>query len=283
MTTLDFKKFLDDSSGKIRDVVRVIRKYGWYKGDYFKQWVGQRIAAKTGSPESTFYDIYQARVEKGFKELYFLSTNLSTHYAEVFSHEKTPKIKVAEAVRRSMSIPLFFTACRGERNNLYVDGGVLNNYPVRVFDRLKYIEEDLAESHSHDADYYVEHNEALRAQQINISKYTYNKQTLGFRLDTAEEIGVFRDQKEPIKSDIRNLKDYAKELIRTIMGLQDTIHLNSEDWARTIYIDTCGVGTTEFDLTDEKKKELIESGREGTRKYFSEEFENISAAMVNRV
>ena len=54
----------------------------------------------------------------------------------------------------------------------------------------------------------------------------------------------------------------------TIMELQGNIHLHSDDWHRTIYIDTKGVGTTDFDITDGKKKELEESGRKGAEDYF---------------
>ena len=45
-------------------------------------------------------------------------------------------------------------------------------------------------------------------------------------------------------------------------------HLHSDDWQRTIYIDTLGVGTTDFDLPDDKKKELEDSGRKGALDYF---------------
>ena len=40
---LDFKNFLDDSWGVVRDLRRVSRKYGWHKGDFFRNWIGERI------------------------------------------------------------------------------------------------------------------------------------------------------------------------------------------------------------------------------------------------
>ena len=36
---LDFKNFLDDSWGVFRDTERLINKFGWYKGDFFHQWI----------------------------------------------------------------------------------------------------------------------------------------------------------------------------------------------------------------------------------------------------
>ena len=45
-------------------------------------------------------------------------------FSEIFSWEHTSKIPVVEAVRISMSIPLFFAAIRNEQKDVYVDGGV---------------------------------------------------------------------------------------------------------------------------------------------------------------
>lgn len=44
--------------------------------------------------------------------IYFIGANISTGFAEVYSYEDTPLMKVADAVRISMSIPLFFAAIR---------------------------------------------------------------------------------------------------------------------------------------------------------------------------
>ena len=50
-------------------------------------------------------------------------------------------MRISDAVRRSMSIPLFFRAVRNDRGDIFVDGGALNNYPVKLFDREKYLED----------------------------------------------------------------------------------------------------------------------------------------------
>ena len=57
--------------------------------------------------------------------------NLSTGYSEVFSLERHAEMPLLDAVRISMSIPLFFQAVRmGERDEVYVDGRVqLNSLP----------------------------------------------------------------------------------------------------------------------------------------------------------
>ncbi|HDO30326.1 MAG TPA: patatin, partial [Desulfobacteraceae bacterium] len=137
--SLDFNDFMDDSWGIVRDTERLIDEFGWYKGDYFRDWIGKLIKEKTGNSESTFADIEAMKDKRNFKSLYFMGTNLSTSFSEVFSAEHTPRICVADAVRISMSIPLFFAAKRSVRGDVYIDGGVLANYPVKLFDRKKYL------------------------------------------------------------------------------------------------------------------------------------------------
>jgi len=266
LSQLDFRNFLDDTWGVVRDTNRLVTEYGWYKGDFFRRWVGERIAAKVGNPDATFNDIHNRMDQKGFRELFFVGTNLSTRFAEVFSYEHTPRWCVADAVRISMSIPLFFAAKRSMRGDVYVDGGLIDNYPIKLFDREKYVDD---KTQIRIPPYYQDHNEALTAQGRDINSYVYNIETLGFRLDSAKEIAVFRDQGEPEHHRIDDLFSYAYGLVDTVMESQSNQHLHSDDWQRTIYIDTLGVATTDFGLNDERKAALAESGRTHTQEYFA--------------
>ncbi|WP_421319938.1 patatin-like phospholipase family protein [Aeromonas veronii] len=263
--SLDFNEFMDDSWGVVRDTNRLIEQFGWYKGDYFRSWIGRLIKEKTGNSEATFADIEAMKAKRGFKSLYFMGTNLSTSYSEVFSAEHTPRHCVADAVRISMSIPLFFAAKRSARGDVYVDGGVLDNYPIKLFDREKYVRSGKFLCPK----YYENINSQFATAERRISNYVYNKETLGFRLDTRDEISVFRDHAEPADKNVANFFDYTWALIHTIIEAQQSSHLHNDDWARTIYIDSLGVGTTDFDLPDEKKKKLVESGRDGALTYLN--------------
>ena len=266
--TLDFNSFMDDSWGYVRDSARLIDKFGWYKGDFFRSWVGELIARKTGNPEATFNDLNRLKDKKGCRDIYMVGTNLSTHFSETFSYEHTPRMPVADAVRISMSIPLFFAAQRNFRNDVYVDGGVLDNYPIKLFDRKKYIEPESVETYSIEPDYYGEMNKRLVEEGREISPYVYNMETLGFRLDSKEEISMFRDQAEPVSHRIDNFFDYSWALIETILEAQGNQHLHTDDWHRTIYIDTLGVKTTQFDLDEKTKQDLVDSGNKYTVDYF---------------
>jgi NTE family protein len=262
--SLNFNDFMDDSWGVVRDTNRLIEKFGWYKGDYFRNWIGKLIKEKTGNSESTFADIEAMKDKRNFKSLYFMGTNLSTSFTEVFSAEHTPRTCVADAVRISMSIPLFFAAKRCIRGDVYVDGGVLDNYPIKLFDRKKY----LSSENYRETKYYKAINSRIAASERPISSYVYNKETLGVRLDTKEEIAVFRDHAEPPHKKIDDFFGYTWALIHTVIEAQQSAHLHNDDWARTVYIDTIGISTTDFDLPDSKKKALIKSGKKGALEYF---------------
>ncbi|GAL22079.1 possible membrane protein [Vibrio maritimus] len=243
---LDFGNFLDEDWGFVRDAKRLTEEFGWYKGDYFRSWIAELIEAKTGNPESTFAELESMKIQKGFRSIYLVGTNISTSFSEVFSAENTPNVCIADAVRISMSIPLFFSAKRSLRGDVYVDGGLLRNYPIKLFDYQHFIEDTAP-----------------------VGLRILNKETLGFRLDSKEDIDCFRDHKEPKKREINDLFDYTAALINTVLEAQQSRHLNSEDWKRTVYIDTKGVNTTDFDLSDERKAMLVQSGRDGCEHYFN--------------
>src|SRR5688572_25109176 len=82
----DFSKFADNG-WILSDVARIIRFYGWNKGDEFKEFLRKRIKEKTGNPDYTFAQLDQAVQNKlpGFRHLYVVSTNLSKQNAQLFS------------------------------------------------------------------------------------------------------------------------------------------------------------------------------------------------------
>ncbi len=262
LSNLDFNNFMDGSWGVARDTKRLIKEFGWYKGDFFRDWMGEIIKDKVGNSEATFNDFKN----KGLTDLFLVGTNLSTGFTEVFSSEHTPREPVVDAVRVSMSLPLFFAAIRNKRKDVYVDGGVLRNYPIKIFDREKYVDEEHRIKNALETSYYAEENDN---KPETSSKYVFNKETLGFRLESKQQISMFRDGAEPPHAKIEDFFDYGWALVKTLMNAQENNHLHGDDWQRTVYIDTLGVGTTDFDLTDERKAALVESGDKGVKDYFA--------------
>jgi NTE family protein len=280
MKSMDFRRFMDDSFGFLSDLYRLFTKFGWYKGNYFTQWIGEEvIKPKLGSAKATFGDLR----ENGMPSLYVVGTNLSTGYSEVFSAERHSNMPLAEAVRISMSIPVFFSAVRsGERNDVYVDGGVQLNYPVKLFDREKYIDMENESYAARRTDYYPEENKKFLQMYPDRSPYIYNRQTLGLRLDTKEQIGLYRYNEPLNEKQIKKFSQYGFALVKALMNVQENQHLHSDDWHRTIYIDTLEVGTVDFDLSDEKKDELVRQGIKGVNEYF-EWFDKPAEAPMNRI
>lgn len=264
--SLDFRELADESFGVLRDAQRLLEHFGWHKGDTFHAWISARVADKTGDPRTTFREL---RERPGCRDLYVFGANLCTRFAEVFSPDHTPDMSVADAVRISMSIPLFFRAVRDERGSVMVDGGVLRNYPIKIFDRTAYVTEDDRRRFAVDVTYYRELNQALERTPSRWGSYVYNKQTLGFRLDTRSAIAVFRDGTDPPAHAIDNLLDYAWNLVMTMTDMQNALHLHGDDWHRTIYIDTGDVQGTDFRLGREAKAWLVDSGARGVAEYFA--------------
>jgi len=124
----DFKTF-KDSDGLIDRAGTLYNKFGLYKGKVFYDWLGKLIENKISLPDITFEQVLTILG----KELVVVGTcitHLEVHY---FSPHTTPTMSVRDAVRISMSIPLFFEPIiLGD--HIFVDGGVTDNFPLSVFD-----------------------------------------------------------------------------------------------------------------------------------------------------
>jgi NTE family protein len=132
----DFREFMDDSWGVLRDINRLITHYGWYKGDRFEEWMRQHISDLTGGrADMTFSQLARLATDEeasSYRQLWMVASNLSMQSPQVFSARTTGDVPIWRAVRMSMSIPLFFAAA-DYKENVMVDGGVTWNYPVDIF------------------------------------------------------------------------------------------------------------------------------------------------------
>jgi NTE family protein len=225
----NFKQFEDDSWGVVGDLYRIFTKFGVYKGEAFEEWFQTVLAKKTGNPDITFLEIY----EKYGKELAITGTCLNTAETHYYHYTTYPHMPIKKAVRISMSIPVFFASVK-EGNTIMVDGGLLNNYPIWVFDG-----DTIGDSHVSD-------------EQIVKSK------TIGFKLMTDQEKQDYKlyhvDEK------INNIFQYAKALINTLLIQIERGHIRSGYWKKTVAINTHNVSSLEFSLPEETKQKLIQTG-----------------------
>ena len=260
---LDFKDFKDSSKGIVRDTKRLIDEYGWYKGEYFRNLIADLIEEKTGNGEMTFKELADT---KKFRYIYLVGVDLSTGISKTFCNDKeSGDMRVADAARISMSIPLFFASVK-RGGHVYVDGGLLDNYSIKTFDQINFVDDK--KRNIRRTDYYEKLNSKKEVQEKNgDNHYIYNKETLGFRLDAKEDITMYLSHKEVVRNQINTFFTYSKALITTLIDFQDNVHLHSDDWQRTVYIDTLGVRAIDFDISDVKKQKLLDSGRQYTEAY----------------
>ena len=253
----NFASFEDHSRFLPSNIARILNKFGWNKGDAFKNWMGDLIKSKAGKTDFTFGELEEEITGgnvKSFKYLYVASTNLQQQSRVVFSHEpeRYKNLAIKDAVRMSMSIPLYFAAFNYE-SDLYVDGGVSYNFPINLFDEKRYLVN-------------IANGEETKKDNI---EHIFNHETLGFRLDSSAVIEYAkRDWASPPEK-INGIKTYAGALLNFMMEMANKSHLDSNDWNRTIFIDTLDVKTTDFQLPIEKINALIASGEKGVKDYFA--------------
>jgi len=243
-----FNTFKDSPFGWwIGDALSIKNQYGLYEGKAFQNWFEGLVAANTGNKAITFGQLADKAKTSGgrkYRLLYVFGTDLNKGTSVAFNAEKTPEMSIADAVRISMSIPLFFIAVQ-KVNTTYVDGGVYYNYPINIFDKDEYIvPEDLKSVIPIPSD----------------SDGVYNKETLGLRVDKSM---VGHAQM------VSNLGDYLSVMLGGVLDNLNKIHLEKQDWHRTVYIDTFGVSATDFSLDQQTIQKLIRSGMDCTAKYFS--------------
>jgi NTE family protein len=131
-----------------------------------------------------------------------------------------------------MSIPVFFEPVmhhnpRTDEDHLIVDGGMLSNFPVWLFD--------------------AEGREP-RWPTFGLMLVAADPRTVVAPAAATNGVGRY----SPL--------GYVKALASTMMEAHDRLYLEAATFARTIPIPTLGVGTTEFGIKPERVKALYASG-----------------------
>tara|TARA_Y100000310_G_scaffold227412_1_gene229662 strand:- start:161 stop:1156 length:996 start_codon:yes stop_codon:yes gene_type:complete len=254
ITSVDFASFSDDTFGFIRDIIRLVKQYGWNKGDRLLDWFGNLIEEKTGTKDLTFAQLHELTKTKGMKDLYVIGFNLTQGIPEIYSYETTPNMRIRYATRISMSIPFYFQAMR-RKGQVLVDGGVTWNYPITLFDHARYLSNS-------------KNGEKKRGQTND--KIILNHETLGFRLGSDKKYLQLEPGTKPqkIQKPLRNIKDYAQNLLTFMLETANQQYISNKDWNRTVYINIGDVKTTDFKLSDSKVDWLVNEGQKGVKKHF---------------
>jgi NTE family protein len=140
---------------------------------------------------------------------------------------------VADAVCASAAVPFMFrpvrlaTPPRGAVS--LVDGGLLSNYPIGVFDHA--------------------------------NRSAARWPTVGMRLSARED--------EPsVTRPVNGLVGVTRALVTTALHGIDRRHIDEPDTiARTLFIDTAGTSALDFDIAPAQTETLIDAGREAARRF----------------
>lgn len=244
ISSTKFQKFNDGEFSVVGGISRIKTRFGWYKGGAFTKWLAEIISAKTGKSDITFKELRDA----GCKDLYVVGTCLNKQRLFVFSAETYPDMKVKDAVRISMSIPLYFEAgfidstgkvskkqnAQGDLD-VVVDGGIIGNFPIFLFDEIK---------------------KDASNKPIRIPNY----KTLGIRIDTDSQIKSDSLTKELVSVPIKNISDYLTAFYVLTLENLNRNTLIPEDWDRTISVSSVGIAPKIKKLSAAQKEALIQSG-----------------------
>jgi len=254
MQETDFNQFKDASAvqrftGPIGAGIDLLFKQGLYKGDYFHEFLAGhlkeagvttfddlRVDADAGAslPVDAQHRLVVMASDLRRQELVRLPWDLQRCY-----QVEPGDLTVASAVRASMAIPFFFRPFymrrgggkgRANRHTL-VDGGMLSNFPIDVFDR----------------------------KDGGAPRWP----TFGLKLSAKVE-----DKTPEGSEDIKGSLGQVKAMIGTMTGFYDALHVGTPEVVdRTIFIDNLGVKSVQFDLDRPTQDALFESGRAAATKF----------------
>ncbi len=264
MQELPVQQFNDGKGGLLGKYKRVKNDFGIYEGKKFEQWLQHLALIKTGRANITFAELHQLHLtQKIFKDLYCTGTNLSRQQLEVFSYENSPNMPVALAVRISGSIPLYFEPVALDNNlqkikrgdsstfiNYYVDGGMLCNYPISLFDTCDGSKNPLL---------------------CNTVKF--NPHTIGIKLERPEQIDSLQKNNITIPPyDVNNFNEYLAAFSNLMIETLNRKYPNLEnERGRTIYVSYGKISSKVRKMKPAEKKLLYDNGVTAALNFFSME------------
>jgi NTE family protein len=248
---MHFPSFADEPRlhllGPAGEVIDVLKDRGLHSGTYFLNWIRERLEAKGLKTFGQLRDARAAGTPREYR-LRVIASDLTDHSMLVLPQDavrlgiEPDELSVAEAVRMSMSIPIFFdpvirTNANGGRKHMIVDGGMLSNYPVWLFD----------------------------APGGALPRFP----TFGMLL-------VAPNQEDPLvpqpaaareRDGMLSPISYVKAIADTMMQAHDRFYVEQANYVRTIPIPTCGVSTTDFAISATRTQELFDSGQTAAARF----------------
>lgn len=245
---LDLKQFEDNSTGLIRDLYRLVKKWGWNKGDAIKEWTENLMCELTGEHHITMKQLYEK------SQIHLTITYWSFRYRKTkyIDYITQPDTTVADAIRMSSSIPIYYQAVwrkslnseQQEVLDAILDGGTMDNFPIGTL-----------------------HSQGVPPEKI-----------LGFKLCGTEELNEYEAEKNGEEIDYGLPDGIVEALVVLVSAMREQsmkVHVRKSDWMLTVKIPVGGLKSTDFDMNDAQKNWLFESGEQAMRSYVNEVRERI--------
>ncbi|HZU39926.1 MAG TPA: patatin-like phospholipase family protein [Solirubrobacteraceae bacterium] len=244
---MHFTEFADHGRfGFLGEVGEAVVTRGLHSGRYFLGWMRECLEHKRITHFGQLRDKSATQESRRYR-LQVVASDLSTRSMLVLPRDADQlgldpdELEIAEAVRMSMSIPVFFEPVtlkdpRTGASHVIVDGGILSNFPVWLFDCQG------------------------RSPEFPTFGMLLVAPGQSAPLIPASAGG---EAAAPIASDL----DFVKAMAETMMEAHDRLYLDQASFARTIPIPTLGVRTTEFAIPHERARALFDSGRHAAARF----------------
>ncbi|MEO6254382.1 MAG: patatin-like phospholipase family protein [Ferruginibacter sp.] len=262
MMELPVQKFKDGYGGLVGKYKRLKTDFGIFKGDSFEKWLQRLVAYKTGKPHLTFGELHKLHLKNNlYKDFYCTGTNLSKQQLEIFSYQATPDMPLALAVRISGGVPLYFEPVALDNRlhkikrsdtvsfvNYYVDGGMLCNYPISMFDTC----------------------EGSGLNPLLCDKVRFNSQTIGIKLERPQQIDSLNQSSTRIPAyDINRLSEYLAAFSNLLMETLSRKYPGLEnEKGRTIYVSQGNISSVIKKTKQQDKLLLYTNGVNAANDFF---------------
>lgn len=113
---------------KMMNIMNMFENYGLDDGDRLIYTINRLIKAKGYDPDITLGELF----ERTGKTIYITTVCVNTRDVIYLNYKDHPNILLKDAIRRSVSVPGYYAPVIYD-NNMYIDGGCIDNFPIQLF------------------------------------------------------------------------------------------------------------------------------------------------------
>jgi predicted acylesterase/phospholipase RssA len=239
-----------------RHFVAFVERGGWFSAARFISWLQAKLDTDPETERSRSYS--QMTLKQFFEatqvELSVVAADTTNNRLLVLNRRTAPDCPVVRAVRMSMSIPLVWdeVVWKEEWGNylsqpmaghVIVDGGMLSNFPIELF----------------------------ISDEAPVTKLMGPKQdnsVLGMLIDETLAVPARRGLLVDVNIKPGELRTVQRiqRLVNTMTGAHDKMVIEEYEHL-VVRLPAGGYGTTEFDMSDERRNSLVAAGRNAMKVY----------------